>query len=164
MSVAGVRDDVVSTHAHGVASRWTGLAIALALVLCGCGSTALSGGQLRSRATSLCRQATTQTSRILTPASPAVAGPFFERGVTVLSPELAALRTLKPPSSAAAVYTTALNALAGKLTALREAVRDLAHGEDPVIATKTLEQELAPLESEENDAWRALGIPGCVNP
>jgi hypothetical protein len=168
MSVALAPDDVARAHARGAPnqrarSRCRRVAIGLALVLCGCGSTALSDGQLRSRATSLCLQGTRQTGRIPAPASPAEAGAFFARGAAVLAPELTGLAALHPPSSAAAVYATALSGFRGKLTALREAVRHLARGEDPVIATKTLQQKLGRLELEENRAWRALGIPACIN-
>lgn len=149
---------------EGSGSRCRGLAIALALgLLSGCGATGLSGSQLRSRATSLCLQATRQASRVPTPTSPAGAATFFKRGIDVLGPELAALRTLRPPGSAAAVYATALNDFHSKLSALGETVRDLASGEDPVIATKGVEQLLARVESQEDRAWQALGVPACVD-
>lgn len=134
-----------------------------ALAVSGCGSTPLSTSQLRSGATRVCLLASRQTDRIATPASPAGSDMFLARGIAVLKPELATLRTLRPPSDLADVYATSMNAFANKLRALKDTIRDLSGGEDPVIAIKTLQQELAPIESQENGAWQALQIPACVN-
>ncbi|MEA2159366.1 MAG: hypothetical protein QOD66_1746, partial [Solirubrobacteraceae bacterium] len=49
-----------------------------------------------------------------------------------------------------------------KLTYLKDALRDLKSGEDPVIALKTLQRELTPVETQENGGWQALQIPACV--
>lgn len=134
-----------------------------ALTLAGCGSTALSTQQLRSSATRVCTTARAQTNRIPTPAEPAGGTAFLRRGVTVLGPELTQLRSLRPPSDLARTYATALGAFALRLSELRSTVHQLEGGADPVIAIKTLQQHLAPLESQERGAWDSLQIPACGN-
>jgi hypothetical protein len=139
------------------------LATAAALLLGGCGSKPLSSSQLHDQATRLCTLATSQTDQIPTPASPAGSATFLKRGIAVLTPELNALRGLRPTGDVADVYSTSLDAFANKLSDLRHAVHELSGGEDPVIAVKTLQQQLAPIESQENGAWQALEIPACLN-
>jgi hypothetical protein len=36
-------------------------------------------------------------------------------------------------------------------------------GNDPIVAFKTLQTQLAPLETRARPAWRALGVPGCAD-
>jgi hypothetical protein len=139
------------------------LATAAALLLAGCGSKPLSSSQLHDQATRVCALATTQTDQIPTPASPAGSAAFLKRGIAVLAPELNALRALRAPGEVADVYSTSLGAFASKLSDLRHAIHQLSGGEDPVIAVKTLQQQLAPIESQENGAWQALEIPACLN-
>ena len=50
-----------------------------------------------------------------------------------------------------------------KLSYLTDTVHDLAGGEDPVIAMRTLQQDLAPVEKQEDGAWQTLQITACVN-
>ena len=60
---------------------------------------------------------------------------------------------------------TAVGALARELRALRGTIRALGRQQDPVIAFKTLQQHLGPLETQADDAWRALrchGLPGAL--
>jgi hypothetical protein len=139
------------------------LATAAALLLGACGSKPLSSSQLHDQATRLCALATRQTDRIPTPASPVGSSGFLKRGIAVLTPELNGLRGLRPPGDVADVYFASLGAFANKLSYLRHAVYELSAGEDPVIAVKTLQQQLAPIESQENGAWQALEIPACLN-
>jgi hypothetical protein len=139
-------------------------AVSLAsFVVSGCGAGTLSMSDLRTQATHVCVSAQAQTSRIPTPASPAAADAFLRQGVRVLSPELVALRALKPPASIAEVYSTALLAFSRKLGALSGTLNRLGRGADPVGAVQMLEHRLAPIESAEDGAWQALQIPACVN-
>jgi len=73
------------------------------------------------------------------------------------------LRALRAPSDVADVYAVSTESFAKKLRYLKDTVRDLAHGEDPVIAMQTLEQDLAPVEKQEDGAWQALQIRACLN-
>jgi hypothetical protein len=139
------------------------LASVAALAVAGCGSKPLSNGELQRQATRVCTQAGARTDRLPTPGSPAGTIAFVRRAVAVMSPELAALKGLKPPGDVADVYSTAIDAFTKKLTALKDSVRDLRGGADPVIAIKTLQQQLGPLESQEDGAWQALAIPACLN-
>ena len=81
----------------------------------------------------------------------------------MLGPELVSLRSLRASGDAAPVYSTAMVAFQHKLGAIRASIRDLGRGLDPVIAIKTLQQQLTPVEVQENAAWQRLGIPACVN-
>jgi hypothetical protein len=100
--------------------------------------------------------------RIATPRSEASGEAFLKRGVAVLGPELRELRALSPPAEVSDVYRTAVDAVAGELRALHDTVRALGRQQDPVIAFKTLQHHLRPLETQADDAWRALQIPACV--
>ncbi|MGA2928742.1 MAG: hypothetical protein ABSG43_22685 [Solirubrobacteraceae bacterium] len=144
--------------------RWrVAAALCAALALPGCGSGSLTAAQLRNRATQVCTTADRLTATIPTPATPAASGTFLRRGLAVLEPELAALRVLKAPGDLDQVYATSIDALADKLQALTGAVRGLRAGEDPRGTITSLARRLAPLESKEDGAWRALGIPACID-
>jgi hypothetical protein len=135
----------------------------LALMGCGSASGGLSARDLRTQATSLCTIAREQTDRIAAPSSPAGAAAFLNQGLAVLQPELKALRQLHPSGDLGEVYKTAITAFAQKVDAVRTAATALAGNGDPVTTMKSLEQQLAPLEEEENGAWQALEIPACLN-
>jgi hypothetical protein len=140
------------------------LAPLLVVLLAGCGSAPeLSDTQLRVRATSLCSASNRKTARIDTPGSPAAAEAFLKRGIAVLTPELAGLRGLRAPGDLADVYQTSVDAFSRKLDALRSTVGKLRAGQDPVVAMKTLQQRLTPIESTEDGAWSALRVPACLN-
>jgi hypothetical protein len=87
----------------------------------------------------------------------------LKHGIAVLRPELAGLRGLHPPNDAADVYSASLTAFANKLGALDTTVREIGGGADPVLAMKSLQGQLAPLESQEDGGWQALEIPACLN-
>jgi hypothetical protein len=140
------------------------VAAAAAFAVTGCGSTPpASLVQLRAQATRICSTASRQIGHIATPPSGAGGEVFLDRGIAVLAPEHQALRALGAPTEAADVYRTALGALGGELSALREATRALDRQENPVIAFKTLQQRLTPLETQADDAWQALQIPSCAS-
>jgi len=134
-----------------------------ALALGACGRTQLSTSQLRADATRVCTIATAQANRIASPSAPAGGAMFLRRGVRVLSPELAALRTLNVPRAASETYRSALTAFSQELDVLKAGIRDLDRGADPVAAIKNAQRRLAPLESRQDAAWQALGLPGCTD-
>jgi hypothetical protein len=134
--------------------------VASALVA-GCGSNALSDSQLRSRANRICRLAQRRAARISTPTTPAGGAKFLNRGIAALAPQLRALQRLHPSSGLSDDYRTALSVTGKELAALRSAVRGLKAGNDPVVAIKTLQQQLAPLEADSARAWNALELPAC---
>lgn len=141
-------------------------ALALAaLLVAGCGgSVSLSEKQLRSRATALCSAAARRAGRIPTPKAPGGDGiVFLNRGIAAMKPELAGLRTLRAPSELSDVYRTSLVAFSKKIDALEQTVHKLHSGQDPVVAWRTLQQHLSPLEATEDGAWRALQVPACLN-
>ena len=84
-------------------------------------------------------------------------------GIAALKPELAQLRQLQAAGDAADVWRTALRALSDQLAALQSTASQIKGGADPVVATKSLQRTLAPLDSEANGAWQALQIPACQN-
>jgi hypothetical protein len=134
------------------------------LLIAGCGGgSELSGKQLRARATRVCAAASLQTDRIPTPSSPAVGAAFLERGIAVLEPEYRQLAALHPPSDLAQVYSIPVGTYPRKLDALKTAARRLRHGADPAITMKSLEHKLAPLQTSEEGAWRALEVPACAD-
>jgi hypothetical protein len=138
--------------------------LAAAALLAGCGSNGpLTTGELRADATHVCTSADAHMDAIPTPPTPAGAAAFLTRGITVLRPELAQLRSLKPTDSIAQAYGTSLSAFSRKLDALTTTVRRIDSGGDALRQLEALQHRLAPLESTENRAWKALQIPACVN-
>jgi hypothetical protein len=136
-------------------------ALVAALLVIGCGSDALSDSQLRSRANRICRLTQRRAARIATPTTPADAAKFLNRGVAALAPQLRALQRLHPSSGLSGDYHGALTVSGQELAALRSAVKGLKTGNDPVVAIKTLQQQLAPLEADNARAWTALELPAC---
>ena len=138
--------------------------VAAALLLAGCGSGGpLTTGELRSDATQVCVNADARMDQIPAPPTPAGAASFLTRGITVLRPELAQLRSLKPVGSISQVYGISLSAFSRKLNALTVTVHDIDSGGDPLRELQALQARLVRLESSENGAWKALQIPACVN-
>jgi hypothetical protein len=133
------------------------------LLVMGCGSSALSAADLRKQAGLICSRADRQISRIPTPANQAAGNAFLKAGIAALDPELADLKALKPPSDEAVVYQAGLKALSGELDGLHSATTKLDQGADPVRTFRELETTLAPLETEADNAWRALDISSCLS-
>jgi len=136
-------------------------ALLAAFLLAGCGSAALTDTQLRSRASRICALATRRTNRIATPTMPTQEAWFVSRGIAAMTPEVTALRRLRPPSGMAGDYRDAVEATGAELTALRSTLKGLNAGNDPVVAIKTLEQQLRPAEMKASIAWSALELPAC---
>lgn len=135
---------------------------ALVLAGCGGGSSSPSNAQLRSQATRVCATANQRSDGIATPQSPGGGLLFLKRGLAVLRPELAHLRTLRAPSELSDAYAVSLTAFSRELHELEKTAHGLASGNDPVLAIKTLQARLAPLETREDGAWRKLDIPACM--
>jgi hypothetical protein len=136
-------------------------ALLAAALLAGCGSTALTDTQLRSRAGRICALATRRTNRIATPTTPSQEARFVSLGIAAMAPELTALRRLRAPGGMADDYRDAVAATSAELTALRSTLKGLKAGNDPVVAIKTLQQQLAPAEMKASIAWSALELPAC---
>jgi hypothetical protein len=142
----------------------TALLSTVALAAAGCASSSLSSAQLRTGATKACDLARQRLSAIPTPATPSQGKAFLSAGISALGPEVTALERLHPDGSAGQQYERAVSAAAVQLAALQSSLKGLKAGNDPVVAIKTLQQQLAPLERQAADAWDALGIPACNNP
>jgi hypothetical protein len=136
-------------------------ALLAAVLLAGCGSTALTDSQLRSRAGRICTLATQRTDGIATPRMPTQEASFVSRGIAAMTPEVTALRRLRAPGDMADDYRDAVEATGAELTALRSTLKGLRAGNDPVVAIKTLQQQLAPAEFKAGIAWSALELPAC---
>lgn len=139
------------------------LAIVAALAIAACGGSRTSLDGLRAAATRICLQAGAQTDRIPPPRVPADTADFLRLGVAELTPELARLRALRPPAGDAGDYSAALSAFARELGILRTTSAGLDRGDDPVSTIKTLQKRLAPVESDEDAAWRELQVPACLS-
>jgi hypothetical protein len=131
----------------------------LALALTGCGGSSPTASQLRARATRVCNVAARRMNAIPTPDTPSQGEEFISRGISALSRELSGLRAIRGPSS----FRDGLAAKAAALVLLRSTVKGLRAGNDPVVAIKTLQQQLEPVEVRAAAAWQALGIPACAN-
>lgn len=143
------------------AKSWIGRAGVGALTaaaLAGCGSSALSSAQIRSRATNICTATARRTGKIATPTSPDDAATFLNRGITAIDREVVALSAMHPTGTA----KTAVDGTAAELAALRFTLKGLQAENDPVVAIKTLQARLGPIEQRTNAAWRSLDIPACV--
>lgn len=139
------------------------LAGVVALAVAGCGATSPTLLRLRAQATRVCTRALVQGARIAPPPVPGRTAAFLRRGIAALGPELAALRILRPPSNQADAYSAALGALARELAILTSTAHDVDRGADPLTTIKTLQHQLAPVEADNDAAWRTLGVPACVN-
>jgi hypothetical protein len=136
-------------------------ALLAAVLVAGCGSSTLSGSQLRRRAGQVCTLATQRTDRIRTPTLATQEAAFLSRGIAALAPELTGLRRLHAPGDMADDYRDAVAATASELAKLRSTLKGLRAGNDPVVAIKTLEQQLAPPEARARSAWTTLELPAC---
>jgi hypothetical protein len=134
-----------------------------AVLLAGCGSSTLTSGELRIRATRLCTTAVLRSNEIVLPASTSGGAAFLAHGITIFRPELAALRKLAPPRNLADRYRVALADAAQQLDALVATDHNLRHGDDPVVAIRQLNLELGPIDARDTASWRAVGAPACAN-
>lgn len=139
----------------------TAALLAATLGAAGCGSGGDSAAGLRQDARRACTAAAVHLRAIGTPQMPDQGGPFLRQGVAALGPELAALRRLRPQADLAATYGRARQAGARELALLKATVKDLKSGDDPVVAFKTLQHHLAPVEREARAAWASLEVPAC---
>lgn len=143
--------------------RALGVLIALSapvvLLLAGCGGSGLSAAQVRSRAAAICNRAAVRTASIQLPEAPSGGQRFLGLGIAALAPEIRDLRRLGDHGSIHA----AVSAMQAELAALRSSLKGLRTGNDPVVAIKTLQQQLAAPEQRANTAWRALRVPACVS-
>ena len=133
-----------------------------ALLLGGCGSSSLSDTQLRHKAGRICVTAQRSSGSIAAPTDPAKGEQFLQRGIAALAPPVAALHKLKPSSDLQDGYAAALRATDHELALLRSALRGLQAGNDPVVAIKTLQDELGPAEDAAGRAWHELDVPACA--
>jgi cytochrome c556 len=139
-------------------------ALALALAAAGCGgSSSISESQLRTRAARACTTATQQLDGIATPKLPSQGAAFLRRGAAALRPELAALDSLHPDGELGDRFGRARTATEQELKALESSLKGLKAGNDPVVAVKTLQAQLEPLEKRASAAWLELKIPACVD-
>jgi hypothetical protein len=134
-----------------------------ALLLGGCGSSSLSDKQLRRRAGRICVAAQHASASIGAPTDPADGQLFLQRGVAALAPAVTALDGLRPSNDLQQDYTAAMRATDRELALLRRALRGLQAGNDPVVAVKTLEDELEPAEDAAAHAWREAEVPACTS-
>jgi hypothetical protein len=133
-----------------------------ALLLSGCGSSSLSNTQLRRKASQICVTAQRSSESIAAPTDPANGEDFLRRGIAALAPPVAALHRLKPSSDLQDAYAAALRATDHELALLRSARRGLTAGNDPVVAIKTLQDELGPAEDAAGRAWHEVDVPACT--
>jgi hypothetical protein len=133
------------------------------LAVAGCAAASPTLGRLQAQATRVCTRALGQNVKITAPAVPAQTAAFVRRGIAVLRPELVRLRALRAPSKQAGAYSAALDSLARELAILTSTAHDLDRGADPLTTVKTLQHRLAPVEADNDAAWRTLGVPACVN-
>lgn len=139
------------------------LAGVAALAVTGCGATSPSIARLREQTARVCTRADVQSARIAPPSVPARTASFLRRGIAVLRAELADLHTLRVPRAQAGAYSVAVGALAHELAILTSTAHDLGRGADPLTTIKTLQHRLAPVEADNDAAWRTLGVAACVS-
>ena len=134
-----------------------------ALLLGGCGSSSLSDKQLRRKAGRICMTAQRASESIAAPTDPAKGQLFLQRGIAALAPSVTALHRLKPSSDLQDGYATAVRATDRELALLRRALDGLKAGNDPVVAIKTLQDELGPAEDAAARAWHEVEVPACTS-
>ena len=141
----------------------TALAALPLVALIGCGGSPLSAADLKIQANLICGRANRQIAQIPTPANEAAGNVFLKQGISALDPELSDLKALKPPADEAVVYQAAMKAMSGELDALHSAVSKLDQGADPVRTFRGLQDTLGPLETDADNAWRALSVSSCLS-
>jgi hypothetical protein len=134
-----------------------------ALLLGGCGSSSLSNAQLRRKAGRICLTAQRASASITAPTDPAKGQLFLQRGIAALAPQVTALHSLRPSSDLQEQYMTAMRATDRELALLRRALHGLQAGNDPVVAIKTLQDELGPAEDTAARAWHEVEVPACAS-
>jgi hypothetical protein len=139
-----------------------GAGVAVALGFAGCGGDTLSSQDLRTKATTVCSAAMKQINLIAMPNSSTGGIAFLRRGAAILRPELTALAMLHPPHAAATTYANSLGGLTQTVSVLDATAAGLTRGDDPAVAFKSLQQQLAPIELQANQGWQALEIPACA--
>jgi hypothetical protein len=138
--------------------------LVLALVAAGCGgSSSMGARQLRARAARVCTVAAKRLNRVPTPQVPSQGAAFLRGGIAALRPELAVLSAMHPGGELGGHFDTARKATEQELQVLQFSLKGLKAGNDPIVAVKTLQTQLAPLEKRANAAWRALGVPDCAD-
>jgi hypothetical protein len=150
----------------GAGAARTAAAAALAcsaLLLGGCGSNSLSDKQLRREAGRICATAQRASASIAAPTDPTKGEPFLQRGIAALAPQVAALHRLNPSSDLADAYGTAVRASDNELALLRRALHGMKAGNDPVVAIKTLQDDLGPAEDAAGRAWRDVEVSACAS-
>jgi cytochrome c556 len=139
-------------------------ALALVLTLAGCGgATSMSAHQLRADATRACAVATQRLDAVSTPKLPSDAAAFLRGGIAALQPELEGLAALHPDGELGKQLERARSATQQELAALQSSLKGLRTGNDPIVAIKTLQAQLLPLEKRATAAWLSLNIPACVD-
>jgi hypothetical protein len=139
------------------------LAVAAALSVSGCGTSSPSTDQLRSAATRACVAAGRELSRIPTPGLPSGGEAFLAAGVTALRGEQAALNRLSASGDVASAYARATSATRRELSVMESTLKGLKAGNDPVVAIKTLQQQLLPSERLAATSWRGVGVTACAD-
>jgi len=142
--------------------RW-GPALVLALAAAGCGGSAnTSAHRLRDDAGRVCAVATQRLNAIHTPQVPSQGMAFLRSGIAALRPEVAALAPMHPEGAAGVHFRAARTATEQELKTLQSSLKGLQAGNDPIVAFKTLQAQLAPLETRATSAWRAMNVPACA--
>jgi hypothetical protein len=139
--------------------RIAGLGLVAAMTLTGCGSSSLSPSQLRAVATRTCTLSARQLDRIATPTSAAAGQRFVDQGAHALGREVSELRAVH----ATGTFGEAVRLTGEELAALDFTVHGLRAGNDPVVAIKTLQSRLGPIEARADEIWRSLHIPACAS-
>ena len=102
------------------------------------------------------------TPRVYWPRTVSLPTAFLQRGIAALAPRVTALHKLNPSSDLESVYATAVGASDRELALLRSTLHGLQAGNDPVVAIKTLQNELGPAEDAAGRAWREVEVPACT--
>jgi hypothetical protein len=138
--------------------------VALALAAAGCGSSSsTSARQLRAGASQACTVANQRLNLIATPQVPSEGAAFVRSGIAALTTEVTTLAALHPSEEMEVAFRRAHTATRQELKALQSSLKGLKAGNDPIVAVKTLQAQLAPLEKQATAAWRALKIPACAS-
>jgi hypothetical protein len=138
-------------------------ALALVLAAAGCGgSSDVSARQLRTGAGHVCTVAAQRLNAIPTPQVPSQGASFLRGGIAALQPEVTALSAMHPGGTLGVHFRAARTATEQELKVLRSSLTGLKAGNDPIVAIKTLQTQLAPAEKRAKAAWQALKVPACA--
>lgn len=140
------------------------LAAAATLAACG-GDDRLSADDYRAEAKTICEQADTATKAITTPTKPTAEAisTYFRDLLKPNEQATSRFAELEPPEELEAAHDEILQVNRAGAKVVRDVIRDVDAGKDPVTVLQSATTELRTLNSRAAAAAGKLGVPACAD-